>query len=446
MMIIPKRATNASQIGFSIADQVISKLDLGSRHGHNDDRFEKTKILEDVLLILTEHIQASVSTGDGKKLQKLRQGLQEVIDDEKKARQQSINLGALAKLDRSQPGDAYVHQMLTGLSRRPSVTGPRIKARRKPLTLSHQALADVNCLTFDSFALDRHTDHRPLSVLALHLIKKEGLIEDLKLNVDKTAYYFNVIEAGYNETPYHNRIHAADVLQRFYAIIKTVSDDVFSPEQKLTCIIAAAVHDYAHAGVTNAFLVKTKHKLARRYNDVSPWENHHVATAWDVLMTTEANFLENLDEVSVDQIRQDVIALVLATDMTRHLKWMKRFDDGPAPLGLSDQPVKKNKAMILALKAADVGHTCCEWSVHVKWVDALQKELYAQGDLETQLGIPHTPMTDRSNDIDIKSSQISFFDVVILPMFSLLAIYFQGTLPMLSAVQKNRDATRFHKT
>lgn len=443
-MNISRRAKNASQIGFSIANQVIRSLDLRSTENASKQP-DKAQILQNVLSYVIQQIKASTSSDDIVRLNQLKTDVINLIKLERQSRQQSINLGALAKLDRSQPGDAYVHQMLTGLSRRSSISGPRIKSKRKPLITSYRALANVNMLTFDSFAFDQDTNHRPLSMLAFYLIRKEGLIEDLKLDADKVAHYFNLIEAGYNETPYHNRVHAADVLQRFYAIIKTVSDDVFSAEQKLTCIIAAAVHDYAHAGVTNAFLIKTKHILARRYNDISPWENHHVAAAWDILMTPEANFLENLNEDTTDQIRQDIISMVLATDMTKHLKWMKRCDDDASPLGLEDQPDKKSKALILALKAADVGHTCCDWPVHVRWVDALQKELYTQGDIEAQYGIPHTPMTDRSNSVDIRSSQISFFDVVILPMFSLLTIYFQGTMPMLLTVQKNRDATRFNR-
>ena len=54
----------------------------------------------------------------------------------------------------------------------------------------------------------------------------------------------------------------------------------------LACYLAAIVHDYEHRGVNNDFLIKTSDPLALLYNDVSPMENHHVASAF-LLMREE---------------------------------------------------------------------------------------------------------------------------------------------------------------
>jgi len=52
-----------------------------------------------------------------------------------------------------------------------------------------------------------------------------------------------------------------------------------SSHEVLSLVIAALLHDYDHPGVTNAFLINSKHPLAMLYNDISVLESHHVAAA-----------------------------------------------------------------------------------------------------------------------------------------------------------------------
>ena len=46
-------------------------------------------------------------------------------------------------------------------------------------------LAGKDSWTFDSFALDEATDHRPLSALAFAVFKETGIIKRLQLNQSK---------------------------------------------------------------------------------------------------------------------------------------------------------------------------------------------------------------------------------------------------------------------
>lgn len=56
--------------------------------------------------------------------------------------------------------------------------------------------------------------------------------------------------------------------------------------------IAAAIHDFDHYGLNNDFLVKSGSELALEYNDFSPLENHHAASAFRALRQPGCNFLE----------------------------------------------------------------------------------------------------------------------------------------------------------
>ena len=70
------------------------------------------------------------------------------------------------------------------------------------------------------------------------------------------------------------------------------------PEEVLSLLLAAAIHDFDHPGYTNNFLVTTGHKLAILYNDRSVLENHHVASAWQLMLSDPKNeFLRRVPHV-----------------------------------------------------------------------------------------------------------------------------------------------------
>ena len=83
-------------------------------------------------------------------------------------------------------------------------------------------------------------------------------------------------------------------------------------------MIAAAIHDVNHGGLTNHFLVSTSASLAIQYNDHSPLENMHLATAFSILNISANNFMERLSLSTRKEIRRLIIAIVLATDNDRH--------------------------------------------------------------------------------------------------------------------------------
>lgn len=91
-----------------------------------------------------------------------------------------------------------------------------------------------------------------------------------KLDRQVVVRYLNSIEKLYHANPYHNNIHAADVTQTAAVIMRALSQQLpggLSPLERLSIILAAAVHDLAHPGVNNDFLIKTRDKQALVYND-----------------------------------------------------------------------------------------------------------------------------------------------------------------------------------
>lgn len=400
---------------------------LLSRHGSID-------ILSSVLAALQkDHVD------DETKLE-LSSEVSEMLQKEERKRRVALNMQALKQLDTHRPGDAYVFQMLTGsrTSRKSADKGHFQAATGVQHT--DFKMADIASLQFDVFALHARCDGRTLSTLVFWIMRTEGIIDTLHLDGMRLAKYFAQVEAGYTDTPYHNAIHAADVLQRTYAIMKTAGDDVFSMEDKLACYMAAAVHDYQHTGVTNAFLKASNHPLARVYNGKSCWEQHHVSASLELLQDPDANFMLHMSQQQAQSIRENVVELVLGTDMVKHFKCMAKFEAHAHALQAQEPPETRLLAMMLVLKAADIGHTTCAWDVHTEWVARLQEELHRQGELEQQLGLPVTPTAGKNaSDKDRNDAQIGFYDVVVLPLMSMLATYFTGTQQMLQTAQAHRE-------
>ena len=94
-------------------------------------------------------------------------------------------------------------------------------------------------------------------------------------------------------------------------------------------LAAATAHDYEHPGVNNNFLIKTRDMLAILYNDASPNENHHVAGAYSVVMSSSGhNYAEKMAIEDRNILRAAVIELVLAIDMKKHFGLLSQFQVG----------------------------------------------------------------------------------------------------------------------
>ena len=139
---------------------------------------------------------------------------------------------------------------------------------------------------------------------------------------------------------YHNHLHASDVTQSTHVLLQSSSlQDIFSPLEILSALLACCVHDVDHPGVSNQFLVNTskhsrmKHiipiitttypcpgsELAVMYNDESVLENHHCAVIFKLLQTPECDILATLTQKQRTSVRKMVIDMVLATDMSKHM-------------------------------------------------------------------------------------------------------------------------------
>lgn len=97
-----------------------------------------------------------------------------------------------------------------------------------------------------------------------------------------------------SSNPYHNAAHAADVTQGMAIMMQMGFGAKLTVLERTALLLAAAVHDLGHPGLSNAFLVSTRNHWAVVYNDRSVNENMHISQAF--VIAHELGLFEQLDE------------------------------------------------------------------------------------------------------------------------------------------------------
>eukprot|EP00002_Diphylleia_rotans_P035533 TRINITY_DN776_c0_g1_i10.p1 TRINITY_DN776_c0_g1~~TRINITY_DN776_c0_g1_i10.p1 ORF type:complete len:712 (+),score=181.08 TRINITY_DN776_c0_g1_i10:303-2438(+) len=274
---------------------------------------------------------------------------------------------------------------------------------------------------WDVFELNRITKSRPLYFVGMYLFKKYEFATKFKIDEQKMSNFFTAVEEGYGKKiPYHNNMHAADVLLSVnYLMTNGPISRNISDIELFGALLAACVHDYNHPGLNNAFQISTLSSKALIYNDRSVLENYHISASWMLMKKPQNDMLSGLTDAERKTVRKLIIEMILSTDMAVHFDTVgdlkSKLMAGKNDLNLED-PRIKDLLMRVALKVADIGHTAKNRALHEKWTDRVQNEFYNQGDEEKRLGIPISPFMDRENS-NIPKSQVGFINFVVLPLF-----------------------------
>lgn len=208
------------------------------------------------------------------------------------------------------------------------------------------------------------------------------------------------------------------------------------PLDEVSALIAATIHDVDHPGRTNSFLCNAGSELAILYNDMAVLEHHHAALAFQ-LTTGDAkcNIFKNMERSDYQTLRQGIIDMVLATEMTKHFEHVNKFVNiinKPLVALEEDEETDKDQEAIntmlrtpenrtlikrMLIKCADVSNPCRPLEQCIEWAARISEEYFSQTDEEKQRDLPVVmPVFDR-NTCSIPKSQISFIDYFITDMF-----------------------------
>ncbi|CAD5210066.1 unnamed protein product [Bursaphelenchus xylophilus] len=296
------------------------------------------------------------------------------------------------------------------------------------------ALEAENVWQFDVIELERITDHHPLSHLGMKIFDRWNVAETLRCNPDTIQRWLTLIEANYQSVNhYHNATHAADVLQAtsYFLNSENVGQHV-QDNHAIAALIAATVHDLDHPGRGNAFLMNTRQRLALLYNDHSVLENHHVALAFHLTLSQSGvNIFARMSRCEFSSLRQAIIEMVLATDMTKHFEYLTKFQQMLLNPTDEDDERENNSLTVcrMLIKCADIGNPAREWKLCHEWAMRIVEEYFEQTSEEMEKGLPVTMKGFDRESCNIPMTQCTFVDLFARETFAIWAEF--ADLPIL---------------
>ncbi|XP_032227303.1 high affinity cAMP-specific and IBMX-insensitive 3',5'-cyclic phosphodiesterase 8A isoform X2 [Nematostella vectensis] len=307
------------------------------------------------------------------------------------------------------------------------------------------AMVDEADWDFDILKLEKASNHRPLYFLGLKILNRFRVCEKLNISEDYVKNWLQLIEANYHrKNAYHNSTHAADVLHATAVFLaKERVKAVLEPLDEVASLIAAIVHDVDHPGYTNSFLCNAGSELAILYNDIAVLESHHAALAFKLTARDDkSNIFSNLDVEEFRTVRQAIIDMVMATEMTRHFEHLSKFvnsinkrrsssmdevhsvhsgrgtpDSNTSTSTALNTPENRTLIKRMLIKCADIANPARPRYLCKEWAYRIAEEYFSQTDEEKRRGLPVVmPVFDRAT-CNVPRSQVWFIDYFVSDLY-----------------------------
>ena len=254
--------------------------------------------------------------------------------------------------------------------------------------------------------------------VSCNVLFRYSFLETYGICIPKLVHFLKSIADCYSSVnPYHNALHAADVLQTAHVYL--CQSDVrsnFNDLELFVLLFSALIHDVGHLGVGNGFLVAVQHPISELYACGSPLESMHVALAFQVLDAPANNFLAESEKWSTElnhTFRELVAEVVLGTDMKFHMSTIGNVQEILADGVIEDSEMGRLLKAILHL--ADLSNPLKPLDVYKNWVDRVMAEMWQQGDQERRRSLPVSKMCDRDQTA-IAKAQAGFIQFIVQPL------------------------------
>jgi len=337
----------------------------------------------------------------------------------------------------------------------------------------------------EEFGIDHADLHRfVVTVMYEYMIKRHNK-EALRLETLKEP----------DPPPYHNFVHAVDVTQCVFTILKqTNAGELLDKRSQLVLLCAALCHDMGHGGRTNAFLSASGDPIVQQYRScetpggvrVGSLERLHADLTSKVLkdhfgcsgilqhLASENRQADGERDRSVQdgsdtslegKIRfvKEVKQAILSTDLAAHKSILEKFEgfcaDGvyKSCASLKDAEVEAASnaptssedclqlhcprilLLMMILKVSDISNVARNHFVSDKWSERLADEWAQQVDAERRRGLPASFNCEVNSPHSRAKSSLGFVDFVALKCFQSLAKALPETEYLIRRIEGNKD-------
>eukprot|EP00299_Pterocystis_sp_00344_P010567 c4748_g1_i1.p1 GENE.c4748_g1_i1~~c4748_g1_i1.p1 ORF type:complete len:704 (+),score=173.98 c4748_g1_i1:181-2292(+) len=318
----------------------------------------------------------------------------------------------------SQHSDVEAPKLVRSLSRRTSLRNAADESA--PNAALDAFLQTADEWKFDIFKAQKLSSGHALVAVGMYVFDSLDLMQTFRISPITVREWLTNVEKGYHDNPYHNSVHAADVLQSVYFfLVRAELMKQLSALEVFACVVSAIIHDYGHIGLTNNFLKLTSHELALTYNDISILEQFHASQGWKLCVDSRHNIFANLSVPQLAEVRQLVMDMVLDTDMAKHSRNTSTFANRVlSGINLS-APEDRKMVLCTLLHVVDLSNGVRPFKISRQWSVLVMNEFFNQGDREKELNLPVTPNMDRDGgDALIAKCQMTFLLYVVLPLYT----------------------------
>jgi len=332
-----------------------------------------------------------------------------------------------------------------------------------PLIHLHSGHFRIDLMMLDSWGVDLlEMPIRDLRRIAMYMMFDSSIGQSTGRQfsqVESFRSFITCLSSGYHDNPYHNFIHACDVLSSSMRILnKMMWHAWLSDLEAYALLVSSLAHDVQHPGRTNPFLVETRDFLALRYNDKSPLENMHCATLFEIVSDAENNIFNIFDKADFKKVRSICINAILHTDNAQHFEMVKQVQStfevaselchaqacnlAEKPEDLQEdytQGVLTDNVQLwlkVIVHLADVSNPLKTFEMNQLWADRVCDEFFDQGDAEKELGIPVGMLNDRER-VNRAGAEHGFIVFLVCPLLIAVTHCFPMCIPLAVQVAGN---------